>query len=164
MRNGFSLIELLVVITVLAVLTSLAAPSFRSIVADNLVKTSANELFYAIQLARNEAVKRNTMVSICPSSNQSSCTSNGNWNVGWIIFEDVNASGSRDNSETLIRVQTALDSSVAAAGPTAIQFATGGYLEPAAVQSVQVSAADSANPRWVCLTAIGKAQVQATSC
>jgi type IV fimbrial biogenesis protein FimT len=164
MRNGFSLIELMVVLAVISILMSIGVPSFRTLMADNQITNSSNELLYALQIARTEAVKRNSMVSLCPSSDQSTCTGNGSWHVGWIIFIDTNNNGARENAEEIIRVQNALDTTVTLAGPNAIQYATGGYLSPAAMTTIQASATGSTNNKWVCLTAIGKAKVQSTSC
>lgn len=161
---GFTIIELMVVLVVMGLLITVGVPSFRTLMADNQINNSAQEILYAIQLARAEAVKRNQMVSLCPSSDQTNCTGNGNWHVGWIIFLDASGNGVRDNSEEIIRVQNALDTMVTMTGPTAIQFATGGYLEPAATKAIQASATGSTNNKWVCLTAIGKAGVQSISC
>jgi type IV fimbrial biogenesis protein FimT len=164
MRNGFTLIELLVVLVVLGVLATMAGPSFRSILADHQASNSASELLSALQLARTEAVEQNIMISLCPSSDQVTCTGNGNWHLGWIIFADANSNGTRENTEEIIRVQNAFDSTITLTGPNSIQYATGGYLSPAATQSIQASVTGSVNNKWVCLTAIGKARVQATSC
>lgn len=163
-HHGFTLIELMMVMFIMGVLITVGVPSFRVLMADNQVNNSANELLYAIQLARAEAVKRNQMVSLCPSSDKLNCTANGNWHVGWIIFLDTSGNGARESAEEIIRVQDALDTMVTMTGPTAIQFATGGYLEPAATKSIQASATGTTNSKWVCLTAIGKAGVQNTTC
>ena len=164
MNKGFTLIELMIVMVIVSILTMIAAPSFRSVMADNRATSTANELLYALQVARTEAIKRNAMVSLCPSSDQATCTGNGNWHLGWIIFLDVNTNGLRDNAEEIIRVQNAFDSTVTLAGPNAIQYATGGYLSPATLLSIQASVVDSVNNKWVCLTAIGRSQVKSTSC
>ncbi len=163
-HHGFTIIELMVVLVVMGLLMTVGVPSFRALMADNQANNSAQEMLYALQLARAEAVKRNQMVSLCPSSDQTSCTGSGNWHVGWIMFLDTSGNGVRDSSEQIIRIQNPLDTTVTLTGPTAIQYATGGYLEPAATQSIQASATGSTNSKWVCLTAIGKAGVQSTSC
>lgn len=68
-RRGFTLIELLVTIVVLAVLLTLAAPSFRDVIQNNRVTAQANELVSALNLARSEAVKqgRNAQVEVRPA-------------------------------------------------------------------------------------------------
>jgi type IV fimbrial biogenesis protein FimT len=68
-RLGFTLIELLITIVVLAVLLTLAAPSFRDVIQNNRVTAQANELVSALNLARSEAVKRgrNAQVEVRPA-------------------------------------------------------------------------------------------------
>ena len=61
--NGVSLIELMVVIVVVAILASLAAPSFSTMLANNRVRTGVDGILAGLQLARTEAIRRNTNVS-----------------------------------------------------------------------------------------------------
>jgi len=61
--NGVSLIELMVALAVLAILVSLAAPNFSTIVANNRVRTGVDGILAGLQLARTEAIRRNTNVS-----------------------------------------------------------------------------------------------------
>lgn len=85
-QNAFTLLELMVTVAVIGILTAIAAPSFKTMIANNRSATIAQELMDAINLARAEAIKRGKRVSICASSNGTSCT--GTWNNGWIIFDD----------------------------------------------------------------------------
>ncbi len=163
-QKGFTLIELLVVMIIVVILTTVGVPSFRAVMADNQATSAANELLYAIQFARTEAIKRNVEVALCPSSDQTYCTLSGNWHVGWIIFEDTNGTGVRGPSEDIIRVQNVFESTVTLSGPSSIQYSVGGYLDPATASSIQASVTGSSNNKWVCLTAIGLAKVQNTSC
>jgi type IV fimbrial biogenesis protein FimT len=75
--RGFTLIELMVTVAVLAVMASLAAPSFRELLAAQRVRTTAYNIVGDLVLARNEAVKRGENVTVTPVS--------ATWNNGWSV-------------------------------------------------------------------------------
>ena len=74
---GFTLLEMLVTLTVLGVLMTLAAPSFSSFVLSNRLKTIAFELVVSLNYARSEAIKRNVDATVTPSLS--------GWNGGWSV-------------------------------------------------------------------------------
>ncbi|HJW50833.1 MAG TPA: GspH/FimT family pseudopilin [Burkholderiaceae bacterium] len=95
--RGFTLVEMLAVITISAILVALALPSFRSIVRSSQISSTSNDLLASIDLARSEAIRRNVTVSVCRSLNPenvapvcSSAAANGyaanDWSSGWITF------------------------------------------------------------------------------
>lgn len=84
--NGFTLVELLIVIAVLAVVISIAIPSFREQIRNSQSVAQAENLVTALNYARSEAVKRARRVSVCAS--QDSVTCSGAWTGGWIAFID----------------------------------------------------------------------------
>lgn len=87
-ESGFTLIELLVTLAVLAVVLSLAIPSFKDMIANNRSTGLASELTTAVNFARSEAVKRVKRVTVCPSSNGTSCLTSSDWAKGWLVFVD----------------------------------------------------------------------------
>lgn len=83
--SGFTLVELMVTVAVLAILIGLAVPSFVDVTLGSKLREQANDMVAAVALARSEAVKRNQRVTLCASSNGSSCLSSGGWHQGWIV-------------------------------------------------------------------------------
>lgn len=83
---GFSLIELMVAITVLAVLLGVGLPSFNNVIQNSRSTALANEIVTSLNLARSEAVKRTQSIMVCASTDQATC--NGSWDGsnGWIVL------------------------------------------------------------------------------
>ncbi len=99
-NSGFTLIELIITVSIVAILVSIAAPSFRTMLENNRATTTTNELVSALLLARSEALKRRNNISICTSTDQATCAGNGerDFSKGWIVFQDCDGNGSRDTS------------------------------------------------------------------
>lgn len=90
-QRGFTLVELVVTIALLAILTTLAAPSFAELLRQWRRDSATRELTTSLQLARSEAIKSSRQIMVCPSTNQTSCTASNEWNTGWIVFVDDGA-------------------------------------------------------------------------
>jgi len=89
-QRGFTLIELIVTLAVIAVVAAFGVPSFQSHLKDNRRTTQVNELVGALNLARSEATKGNGTVAFCPSADEANC-SGGDYDTGWIVF--INSDG-----------------------------------------------------------------------
>lgn len=89
--NGFSLIELMVVVAMVAILAGLAAPSFTEMLRNNRLAAASSALQVSLSLARSEAVKRGADARVTVAAN----TTAGVWTNGWIVFVDgtSNANG-----------------------------------------------------------------------
>ncbi len=83
--DGFTLIELMTAIAVLAVMMAIAVPSFSGLINSNRLVTHSNEMVASLQLARSEAIRRNARVEVCASSDGATCdTSTTPW-TQWLV-------------------------------------------------------------------------------
>lgn len=99
--NGFSLIELMVVLAIATILLGIGVPAFAAMLRNQRVTTAVNDLFAAIHLARSEAVQRGQRVDLMPSDGN-------NWANGWIIFIDENGNHQVDNGEAVLFTHDAI--------------------------------------------------------
>lgn len=75
--RGFTIIELMIVIVILAILSAIAAPSFREMIIASRVRSSASELYESVLQARSEAITRNAAIDVVPSAS--------GWAGGWTV-------------------------------------------------------------------------------
>src|SRR5664279_1763420 len=88
---GFTVVELLITITLAAILAAIGIPSYRSITNSSRIAGEVNGLLGDLLLGRSEAIKQGLPVTVCISSNGTSCNAAGlTWQSGWIVFLDIN--------------------------------------------------------------------------
>jgi len=90
-QAGFTLIEALVTMTVAVVLTAVAVPSFKLTFQNNHMISQSNDLLGAMLYARSEAIELNTNVTVCSSTDGTSCSASAAWASGWITKYTDNA-------------------------------------------------------------------------
>lgn len=185
LTRGFTLIELMTVIALIALISALAAPDLRAFMVRNKVSSVSNEFSAALQQARALAVSRNSCVSLCAASsnNATTCMANDEDDVnflatGWLIFQnpgcDADKTDPADAPAGPVLQQRSGESSNYVLGPSdpllnIVLFDPRGYANLAASGNFQVqppAGSDASYRRTVCLDAAGRATVRqyAESC
>jgi prepilin-type N-terminal cleavage/methylation domain-containing protein len=114
---GFTLIELMVTVVVVAVMAALAAPSMVQFIYSARLSSAANQFQADLQIARREAIKRNAHVLMCPGTTAGACGTGSDWSSGWLVCYDNSAPlNTCDSTVTAdpnpLRVHGAVDSSI----------------------------------------------------
>jgi type IV fimbrial biogenesis protein FimT len=111
-EHGFSLVQLMITVAIVAILTGLAIPSYKYITNSNRIANEINGLLGDMQYARFAAIKTGQPVTICASANPTqrpspSCATSDNWAQGWIVFNDTAGTGQFVAGEGVLRDQQA---------------------------------------------------------
>ncbi|MDY6980447.1 MAG: GspH/FimT family protein [Pseudomonadota bacterium] len=102
--HGFTLLELVVVLTVVSILLGLGAPSLGPFLSSERGLTRMNSLAGSLALTRSEAIKRNEHVVLCKSPDGQSCRRKGTgWHEGWIVFVDRDHDRRRQDDEPILQ-------------------------------------------------------------
>jgi type IV fimbrial biogenesis protein FimT len=140
--RGFTLIELMVTLSVLVILTSLAAVGMSNTVNNNRIYATQTEFLASLALARSEAARRGVPVMLSATAPVSGNAFGG----GWSVWVDNSGTGIFDSSaDTVLRSHEALASSiVVGGGPTSIGFTPMGFLTQAGSVEVKMCSSDGA--------------------
>lgn len=135
--SGFTLIETLMVVVILAVLAGLAAPSMRAFMDSQVVKTPASDLYASLVLARSEAIKRNAAIDIVPTATD--------WAQGWQVRLQATPT-------TVLRVQDGYPRiSISASTAGTVTYGGNGRLSTSAT-TFRVLVPGNAEARMRCVT------------
>ncbi|TCB79888.1 GspH/FimT family pseudopilin [Acinetobacter sp. ANC 4173] len=154
-RKGFTLVELMVTIAVLAIIATLAAPNLSRTLKNTKVKTSSGDILNFLQQARTEAVRLGKTVTICGSSDGSNClnANRTNWSTGLIAKSSA--------SSTPIQKLTFENSQLTITAPETITFNPVGSTTAEHEITVTIPDADTYS---VCVEVIGRAFKSKTGC
>lgn len=126
--KGFTLIEVLTIMLVVAILASIGLPGMNRMLENNRLSANTNRLVSSLYAARSEAVKRNTSAVICTRNIAgNACGGAGTtWNDGWIVFVDIDGDGVRDANEELLNVVEKTDTGMAFSAEARINISFSG--------------------------------------
>jgi type IV fimbrial biogenesis protein FimT len=107
-NQGFTLLELLIVVLLLSVLASISLPDFKQLVEQRRAEATIKRLAQAIEFARISAVSNNVLTTLCRSSDGRNCS--GGWQDGVLIFSDRNGDRKINQGDSVVRYITFPDS------------------------------------------------------
>jgi type IV fimbrial biogenesis protein FimT len=119
-NKGFTLIELIITLTIAGILLTVAIPSMQSFVFGNRLVSQVNDLIVDINYARSESMKRGVNVVMCKSSNPGAdpgsaspptCSTTSSWESGRIVFVDTDSNNQFSASDIFLRAREPLDGS-----------------------------------------------------
>ncbi|MBN4080096.1 GspH/FimT family pseudopilin [Beggiatoa alba] len=105
---GFTLLELIITLTVIAISTSLIHGVSASIINSSKLAVTVNKVTADMAYARSEAVSRGQNIELCKSLNGIECIRSRQWESGWMVFVDNNRNRQRELSEQVLRYQPAI--------------------------------------------------------
>lgn len=158
--TGFTTVELMVVIAMIAIVSAIATPSLKRYIVSSEIRSAVGDWTLALQQARAEAVRRRTSVTVCPSSDGSTCSSTTAYHVGWILMLGDGTSAGTLLQDFLPRSQVSMTASVT----TPITFiATGTPIGSFSglTMAVQDNTAspDASLTRYLCMARSGRARL-----
>ena len=106
-RNGFTLIELVTTLAIVAVLLAIGLPGFGEALARLRVQTAMHRVSTDLAMARSSAIMRRSPVVACPGLGMSGCSGDADWSHGWIVFADPDGNRRPDTVAELLRVSDA---------------------------------------------------------
>lgn len=171
-QQGFSLLELLVTISVAAILIAIAVPSLTMFIQNSREDAQADSLISSLEYARSEAVKRDANVEVCASADQATCSNAASWATGWIV-ETV---ATPPAAPTVLQVMSQLSGNNTLTGAfngaavTQVTFQPNGFVQAAGGAGVYVNtyftlcdSRGASKARDIEITGIGAVQASSTA-
>jgi type IV fimbrial biogenesis protein FimT len=167
LARGFTLIEMMVVLSILAIFATIAIPSVRGMAANQALSDSSGELLASLQNARNAAVSNGRSVILEPTGTS--------WSGGWRAYIDNNVDSTFNGTDTLILSKNAMSESLSTSGSFtagacgstiastssagSFTFSANGFLRAGATNGViYLTSSDSPRSRCIVVSLSGRAR------
>jgi type IV fimbrial biogenesis protein FimT len=107
--QGFTLMELMVTVVILAIIAAFAAPSYNNLVRQTNIDSNTTKIRGALTYARSESANLSSTVTVCSTTNFTSCDGDENWQSGWVVFLDLDGDGLFDDDADSDLCETNVD-------------------------------------------------------
>jgi type IV fimbrial biogenesis protein FimT len=143
--NGFTLIELMVAVAMVAILSAVAAPSFSEMMIRSAIRSTSSDLGADLNLARAEAIRIGGRVSVCARATPTASTCGSDWKQGWLVFREAGTTGIGvfGGSDRLLREHADIHRDLTLArsdGGGAITFMASGALQQSGIATTALLA------------------------
>lgn len=170
-QRGFTVIELMIVLVILAVLITVAAPGLQQMIVNNRLQAQASDLLLDLQYARAEASAKGQRITICKrNAAGTDCNNAGSWNDGWIVFIESGSgtTGTYESAspynERILKVHDPIktgDSLAVSSSPNFIYFRASGAVDAARTLTVCRSGYKG---KTISITTTGRVSSTTTTC
>lgn len=110
--NGFTLIELIIALSIISILSAYAIPSYQTFKQNQTMTQELNRLSSSINFARNQSILMGHHVILCATETYSSCDGSSQWSTGWMVFADKNRNRNYDPSDTMLLNENKMDNAL----------------------------------------------------
>lgn len=150
-HGGFTLIEVITTVTIMAILLAIATPSFRDFVLTQRAKAGAYDLVSSLVYARSEALKRNTNIVVTPAT--------GGWQNGWLVTVTIGS------TTTVLAQHEAMPGLTVTAPAGNLVYTSSGRVTATAISAFNIAASgSSATPRCVSVELSGMPSSKGGAC
>jgi prepilin-type N-terminal cleavage/methylation domain-containing protein len=151
---GFTVIEMLVVVSIVGILATTAAPSFAPMIASKRAETTATDIYVALVQSRSEATKRNASATLAHKA--------AGWGTGW----QLTVIDPTDSTKTLTLDDHSVKNGVTVTGPDNVVYQSSGRVQGATNPSFAVTgtSGSSTERRWVCIDLSGRPLMKTSAC
>lgn len=127
-NGGLTLMEMMLAVSIAAVLMSIAMPSLHDLLQRQRISAAANELVAGLNLARQNAVFQREITVMCPTADGTSCSGGNRWHRGWIVFRDPDRNRAADAPSDILRAGSGVEGLIMdSAGRTLVRYRPSGF-------------------------------------